>query len=155
MPLTGEYQPSTFEWARQHAERYENSGGTAGTVLRGQSVVLLTSVGAKSGKLRKTALMKVEHAGQYAVVASFRGAAKHPDWYYNLIAHPHVELQDGPAKADFLAREVVGDERAAWWALAVEASPAYAGYQKNTERQIPVLVLTPIDTCGSSVSPVS
>jgi deazaflavin-dependent oxidoreductase (nitroreductase family) len=108
-------------------------------------VIVLTSVGAKSGKLRKTALMRVEHGGTYAVVASLGGAPKHPVWYFNLKAHPHVELQDGPEKHDYLAREIIGDEKAVWWDRAVAVWPDYAAYQLKTEREIPVLVLERID----------
>lgn len=144
MPLTGEYEPSTSDWAREQADLYESSGGTKGTTLRGLPVILLTSVGAKSGKLRKTALMRVEHDGEYAVIASLGGAPKHPVWYFNLKKQPHVELQDGPVKKDYLAREVSGDERALWWDRAVSAYPDYADYQEKTERVIPVFVLTPM-----------
>jgi F420H(2)-dependent quinone reductase len=142
MPLSGEYAPSTADWARQQAEKIEASGGTEATSLHGMRVVVLTSVGARSGKLRKTALMRVEHAGEYAVVGSLGGAPKHPVWVYNLRKSPHVELQDGPEKHDYLAREVDGDERALWWARAVEAFPHYAEYQRKTDRIIPVFVLT-------------
>ncbi len=145
MPLTGEYEPSTSQWAREQAELYEGSGGTEGTTMRGMPVIILTSVGAKSGKLRKTALMRVEHNGEYAVVASLGGAAKHPVWYFNLIDHPHVELQDGPERADYQARLVEGDEKARWWERAVAAFPDYAGYQEKTDREIPVFVLTRVD----------
>ncbi|MET1051556.1 MAG: nitroreductase family deazaflavin-dependent oxidoreductase [Mycetocola sp.] len=141
MPLTGEYEPSTSDWARKQAELYESSGGTEGTTLRGLPVVILTTVGAKSGKLRKTALMRVEHDGEYAVVASLGGAPKHPVWYFNLVKEPHVELQDGPEKHDYTAREVSGEERALWWDRAIEAFPSYADYQTKTERLIPVFVL--------------
>ena len=143
MPLTGEYEPSTSDWAREQVEEYEGSGGTRGTTLRGMPVIVLTSVGAKSGKLRKTPLMRVEHEGEYAVVASLGGAPKHPVWYYNLLAEPHVELQDGPQKNDYTAREVTGDEKALWWERAVAAYPDYADYQVRTEREIPLFVLTP------------
>jgi deazaflavin-dependent oxidoreductase (nitroreductase family) len=142
MPLTGEYEPSTSDWARKQVEEYEGSGGTSGTTLRGMPVIVLTSVGAKTGKLRKTALMRVEHNGQYAVVASLGGAPKHPVWYFNLLAQPHVELQDGPEKRDYLAREVTGEEKVVWWQRAVEAYPDYANYQVKTEREIPLFVLT-------------
>ena len=145
MPLTGEYAPSTAGWARKQAERYEATDGREASDLRGRPVIVLTSVGAKSGKLRKTALMRVEHDGAYAVVASMGGAPKHPVWYHNLKANPHVELQDGPAKRDYRAREVMGDEKAVWWAWAVEAWPDYAKYQTRTARQIPVFVLDPIE----------
>jgi deazaflavin-dependent oxidoreductase (nitroreductase family) len=107
-------------------------------------VVLLTTIGAKSGKLRKTPLMRVEHDGDYAVVASLGGAPKNPVWYYNIVANPHVELQDGTASADYQAREVFGDEKAIWWQRAVAAYPDYADYQRKTDRAIPVFVLTPI-----------
>jgi len=145
MPLQGEYEPSTADWARDQAERFEASGGTEAAELRGRPIILLTSVGAKSGKLRKTPLMRVEHEGEYAVVASLGGAPKHPVWYFNLAAHPHVELQDGPVKRDYTAREVAGAERDEWWQRSVAAWPDYAEYQKKTDRQIPVFVLTPMD----------
>ena len=112
MPLEGEYEPGTLSWSREQAELYESSGGTKGTTMRGMPVVLLTSRGAKTGKLRKTPLMRVEHDGRYAVVASLGGAPKHPVWYHNLVADPHVELQDGPVRQDMIAREVTGDEKA-------------------------------------------
>lgn len=120
------------------------SGGTEGTELEGKPVVLLTTVGAKTGKLRKVPLMRVEHDGQYAVVASLRGAPKHPVWYYNVKKNPQVELQDGPVTGDYEAREVFGDEKATWWRRAVEVWPDYAEYQTKTDRQIPVFVLTPV-----------
>ena len=145
MPLDGEYAPSTADWARRQAERYEASdGGQAGT-LRGRPVIVLTSIGAKSGRLRKTALMRVEHDGVYAVVASLGGAPEHPVWYWNLEAEPHVELQDGSVKRDYLAREVTGEEKALWWERAVETWPDYAKYQAKTARQIPVFVLESAD----------
>jgi deazaflavin-dependent oxidoreductase (nitroreductase family) len=145
MPLTGEYAPGTAAWARTQAERYEASDGTVGRDLRGRPIIVLTSVGARTGKLRKTALMRVEHDGVYAVVASMGGAPKHPVWYHNLQADPHVELQDGPVKRDYLAREVTGDEKATWWTRAVETWPDYAKYQAKTDRQIPVFVLEPLE----------
>jgi len=145
MPLDGEYAPSTAGWARKQAEAYERSGGSDAADLRGRPVIVLTSVGAKTGKLRKTALMRVEHDGTYAVVASLGGAPKHPVWYFNLKANPHVELQDGPTKRDYLAREVSGDEKAIWWDRAVEAWPDYAKYQAKMQRIIPVFVLDPVD----------
>lgn len=144
MALKGEYEPSTSDWARENAEEYMNSGGTKGTELRGMPVVLLTTIGAKTGKLRKTPLMRVEHNGEYAIVASLGGAPKNPVWYYNVKANPQVELQDGTVAADYRAREVSGEERAQWWERAVAAFPDYAEYQKKTERQIPVFVLTPV-----------
>ena len=144
MPLTGAYQPSAASWARDQVDLYESSGGTEGTELSGRPVIILTSVGAKTGKIRKTPLMRVEHDGDYAVVASLGGAPRHPVWYYNLTANPHVELQDGPVKKDYEAREITGDERATWWERAVATWPDYAKYQKKTTRTIPVFVLTPI-----------
>jgi F420H(2)-dependent quinone reductase len=145
MPLTGEYEPSAASWARDQVDLYEGSGGTQGTDMNGLPVIILTSLGARSGKVRKTPLMRVEHDGQYAVVASLGGAPTHPVWYYNLIANPHVELQDGPVRRDYQAREVQAAERDAWWDRAVAAYPDYAEYQKNTSRTIPVFVLTPAD----------
>ncbi|MFI6461555.1 nitroreductase family deazaflavin-dependent oxidoreductase [Streptomyces sp. NPDC050528] len=147
MPLEGEYEPSPAQWVRDQVELYESSGGTKGTTLMdtGLPVILLTTVGAKSGKLRKTPLMRVEHDGTYAVVASQGGAPKHPVWYFNVQADPHVELQDGPRKWDLTAREVTGDEKAEWWERAVAAYPPYAEYQTKTDRQIPVFVLEPAD----------
>lgn len=145
MPLSGEYAPSTSDWAREQAEAFEASGGTKAAELRGVPIILLTSVGAKSGKLRKTPLMRVEHDGRYAVVASKGGADEHPVWYHNLVKNPHVELQDGAEKHDYLAREVSGDERDEWWARSVEVWPDYATYQTKTERLIPVFVLTRTD----------
>jgi len=144
MPLTGEYEPSTSDWAREQTELFEKSGGTEGNTLRGMPIIAMTSVGARSGKLRKTPLMRVEQDGEYAVVASLGGAPKHPVWYHNLKKNPHVELQDGPVKRDYLAREVTGEEKAAWWERAVAAYPDYADYQKKTTREIPVFVLTPM-----------
>ena len=144
MPLNGEYEPSTSDWARENAELYISSGGTAGTELKGKPVVLLTTIGAKTGKLRKTPLMRVERNGEYAVVASLGGAPKHPVWYHNIVKHPRVELQDGIATGDYEAREVFGDEKAAWWERAVAVWPDYADYQRKTDREIPVFVLTPI-----------
>jgi deazaflavin-dependent oxidoreductase (nitroreductase family) len=141
MPLEGEYQPSSAGWARAQAEKYEATDGREANDLRGRPVIILTSVGAKTGMLRKTALMRVEHDGDYAVVASLGGAPQHPVWYYNLKKQPHVELQDLAEKHDYLAREVTGDEKALWWERAVATWPAYASYQEKTDRDIPVFVL--------------
>lgn len=141
MPLQGEYEPSTAQWARDQVEEYESSGGTRGTTLRGVPVVVITSVGASSGKLRKNPVMRVEHDGVYAAVASKGGAPEHPSWYRNLVEHPTVELQDGPDKADYTVREASGEERSLWWERAVEVWPDYASYQEKTDRQIPVLIL--------------
>ncbi|MEU8828515.1 nitroreductase family deazaflavin-dependent oxidoreductase [Streptomyces sp. NPDC048636] len=146
MPLEGEYQPSPEKWVRDQVELIESSGGTDGTTLRGMPVVLLTTRGAKSGKVRKTPLMRVEHDGRYAIVASLGGAPKHPVWYHNVVADPRVELRDGPMRQDMTAREVTGDEKALWWERAVEAYPDYADYQTKTDRQIPVFVLEPAAT---------
>ena len=144
MPLNGEYEPSPSEWARKQAERYEATNGEKGGELQGRPVIVLTSVGARTGKIRKTPLMRVEHEGTYAVVASLGGAPEHPVWYHNLKDDPHVELQDRATKRDYTAREVVGDEKAVWWERAVATWPDYAKYQTKTERQIPVFVLEPV-----------
>ena len=143
MPITGEYEPSATKWVRDQVELIEKSGGTEGTTLRGMPVIVVTNRGAKSGKVRKTPLMRVEHDGSYAAVASRGGAPTHPVWYWNLLADPHVELQDGPSRWDMVAREVTGDEKAIWWERAVAAFPDYAEYQKKTDREIPVFVLEP------------
>lgn len=145
MPLDGEYEPSTIDWVREQVELYESSGGTRGTTLRdtGLPVVIMTLRGAKSGKLRKTPIMRVEHDGVYAAIASQGGAPRHPAWYANLLANPHVELQDGPTRRDMVAREVTGEEKRVWWDRAVEAFPPYADYQNRTDRQIPLLLLEP------------
>lgn len=148
MPLTGEYEPSPSAWSRDQVEKFEASNGQEANTMRGMPIIVLTSVGAKSGKLRKTPLMRVKHGDEYAVVASLGGAPQNPVWYYNLKKNPHVELQDGPVKRDYIAREVTGDEKAIWWKRAVEAYPDYADYQKKTSRQIPVFVLTPTDNAG-------
>lgn len=146
MPLEGEYEPSSQQWVRDQVELYERSGGTQGLTLgdTGLPVVVVTSRGAKSGKLRKNPVMRVEAEGRYAAVASVGGAPKHPAWYANLVADPQVELQDGPRKWDMRARELAGDERAEWWDRAVQAYPDYADYQRKTDRQIPVFLLEPI-----------
>jgi deazaflavin-dependent oxidoreductase (nitroreductase family) len=145
MPLTGDYAPSTSGWARKQAERYEATDGAEANLLRGRPVIVLTSVGAKTGKLRKTALMRVEYDGRYAVVASKGGAGHNPVWYHNLKANPHVELQDGAQRRDYTARELDGDERSTWWDRAIEVWPDYANYQTKTKRLIPVFVLEPMD----------
>ncbi|WP_037671332.1 nitroreductase family deazaflavin-dependent oxidoreductase [Streptomyces griseus] len=147
MPLEGEYEPSPEQWVREQVELYEKSGGTEGTTLldTGMPVIVLSTRGARSGKIRKTPLMRVEHDGRYALVASLGGAPKHPVWYHNVKADPHVELQDGPQRRDMVAREVTGEEKAAWWERAVAAYPPYADYQKKTTREIPVFVVEPAD----------
>ncbi|MGP3976169.1 nitroreductase family deazaflavin-dependent oxidoreductase [Streptomyces sp. 8N114] len=143
MPIEGEYEPSPEQWVRDQVELYERSGGTEGTTMRGMPVVILTTRGARTGKVRKTPLMRVEHNGKYAVAASLGGAPSHPVWYHNVLADPRVELQDGPVRQDMTAREVTGEEKAAWWKRAVEAYPDYADYQRKTDREIPVFVLEP------------
>jgi F420H(2)-dependent quinone reductase len=143
MALDGEYVPSPAAWVRDQVEEYEGSGGASGTTLAdtGLPVVIVTNRGAKTGAVRKTPLMRVEHEGSYAAVASKGGAPKNPVWYYNLVANPHVEVQDGPDKWEMTARELTGEERAAWWERAVAAYPPYAEYQERTSRLIPVFVL--------------
>jgi deazaflavin-dependent oxidoreductase (nitroreductase family) len=148
MPLSGEYQPSPDQFVSDQVALYEGSGGTEGTTLQGVPVVVLTSLGAKSSKIRKTPLMRVEHQGTYAVVASQGGAPKHPTWYHNLVAHPQVELQDGSVRQDMTARRVEGAERELWWSRAVQVWPDYAEYQAKTDRVIPVFVLEP--TAGAN-----
>ena len=145
MPLSGDYEPSPVDWVREHATKITDTGSTDGIEMKGKPLILLTTIGAKTGKLRKTPLMRVEHDGQYAIVASLGGSPKNPVWYYNVKAHPRVELQDGGVTNDYEAREVFGDEKATWWDRAVEAWPDYAEYQTKTDRQIPVFVLTPIN----------
>jgi deazaflavin-dependent oxidoreductase (nitroreductase family) len=143
MPLQGEYQASSQQWVRDQVAEYESSGGTSGLTLRGVPVVVVTSVGSKSGKLRKNPVMRIERNGVYLAVASQGGAPTHPIWYHNFKAQPLVELQDGEVKRDFVARELSGDERALWWDRAVEVWPDYAEYQTGTQRQIPLFVLEP------------
>jgi F420H(2)-dependent quinone reductase len=145
MTVDGEYEPSPSEWVRNQVAEYEASGGKrANTLLdTGMPVIILTSRGNKSGKIRKTPLMRVEHDGEYALVASQGGAPTHPVWYHNLMADPtSVAVQDGPEPFDATVRLVTGDEKAQWWDRAVAAYPPYAEYQANTEREIPVLVAT-------------
>jgi deazaflavin-dependent oxidoreductase (nitroreductase family) len=144
MPLEGEYAPSSAEWVRNQVEEIESSGGASGTEMRGVPVIVVTSMGAASGKLRKNPVMRVEHDGKYAAVASKGGAPEHPSWYRNLVEHPLVEVQDGPAKGDYTARELDGNERAQWWERAAAVWPDYDEYQTKTDRQIPVFVLEPV-----------
>ena len=144
MPLEGEYAPSSAEWVRKQVEEIESSGGTRGNEMRGMRVIVVTSLGHESGKLRKNPVMRVEHDGKYAAVASKGGAPDNPTWYRNLVEHPLVEVQDGPAKGDYTARKVSGEERAEWWKRAVAAFPDYADYQEKTDREIPVFVLEPV-----------
>jgi deazaflavin-dependent oxidoreductase (nitroreductase family) len=145
MPLHGEYEPSTWDWVREQVETYERTGGREANTLRdtGLPIVIITSRGAKSGKLRKFALMRVEHDGEYALVASKGGAPEHPAWYHNLLAASLIEIQDGPTPRDYTTVIVEGDERAAWWERAVAAYPPYAEYAERTDRQIPLFVSRP------------
>ena len=145
MPLSGEYEPSPSEWVRMQVETYEKTDGAEGGDLAGIPVVIVTTVGRKSGKLRKTPLMRVEHDGRYAVVASKGGAPDEPAWGNNMRKHPHVELQDGADKRDYIARELEGDERTEWWGYATDVWPDYDAYQAKTDRQIAIFVLEPIE----------
>jgi F420H(2)-dependent quinone reductase len=145
MPLQGEYEPSPWDWVREQVQEYEASNGQRANTLRdtGLPVVIITTRGRKSGKIRKFPLMRVEHDGEYALVASLGGAPNNPTWYGNLIADPTaLMIQDGAEPHDFVAREVQGDERGLWWERAVEAYPSYAEYQEKTSRIIPVFVAT-------------
>ena len=142
MPLEGEYEPSPTDFVRRQVEDYERTGGREGGTMMGLPVVILTTMGATSGKLRKTPLMRVEHDGRYVVVASKGGAPDNPAWYRNVVAHPTVELQDGAERHDYEARDLKGEERAEWWDRCVAAFPQYAGYAANTDRLIPLFVLT-------------
>ena len=141
MSLDGEYAPSPAKWVRDQVEKYEGSGGTDGTLMRGMPVVIMTMQGVKSGKLRKVPVMRVEHDGLYAAVASKGGAAENPLWYANLVADPQIELRDGTIVKQATAREVFGEEKAVWWERAVAVFPNYAEYQTKTDRPIPVFVL--------------
>ena len=146
MAIQGEYEPSALQWVRDQVEGYEASGGTKANTLRetGIPIIVVTMRGAKSGNVRKIALMRVEHEGEYALVASYGGAPTHPVWYHNLLAHPdEVTVQDGPAPFDVTLREVHGDERAEWWERCVAVFPNYAEYQAKTDRIIPVLIASP------------
>ncbi|NND75744.1 MAG: nitroreductase family deazaflavin-dependent oxidoreductase [Ilumatobacter sp.] len=147
MPLQGEYEPSTWDWVREQVETYERTGGREANTLRetGIPIVIITSRGAKSGKLRKFALMRVEHEGEYALVASKGGSADHPGWYHNLVAEPLVEIQDGPEPHDYLTEIVDGDERQAWWNRAVDVFSPYAEYAEKADREIPVFVARRVD----------
>lgn len=141
MPLTGDYQPSASEWVRKQVAAYEASGGQEANTILGRPIVVITSRGHKSGKLRKNPVMRVEHDGAYAAVASKGGAPEHPEWFHNFVADPVVDLQDGAEPAAYHARLAAGEERAEWWERAVAAFPQYAEYQQKTEREIPVFVL--------------
>ncbi|WP_278314914.1 nitroreductase family deazaflavin-dependent oxidoreductase [Lolliginicoccus levis] len=145
MPLSGTYEPPATDFVRQQIETYEASDGAEGNTMGGKPVVVVTMQGARSGNLRKTCLMRVEHNGEYALIASMGGAPRNPAWYHNILAHPHVELQDGAVRKDYDAREVHGEERELWWQRAAEVWPDYNEYQTKTDRLIPVLVLAPRD----------
>ena len=145
MPLQGEYAPSSSDWVREQVEKIESSQGAEGNELRGVPVIVITSVGAGSGKLRKNPVMRVEHDGKYAAVASKGGAPENPAWYRNLVEDPHVEVQDAAHKGDYTARVVSGEEREQWWERAVAVWPDYAEYQQKTDREIPVFVLEPTE----------
>ncbi|HUS60818.1 MAG TPA: nitroreductase family deazaflavin-dependent oxidoreductase [Acidimicrobiales bacterium] len=148
MPIEGEYVPSTWDWVREQVEEYEASDGKRANTLRdtGLPIIIVTTRGKTTGKVRKLALMRVEHGGEYALVASVGGAPENPTWYHNIAADPTaLMIQDGPEAHDYVAREVEGDERALWWERAVAAYPSYADYQANTKRQIPVFVATRVD----------
>lgn len=144
MPLTGEYQPSTWPDARDQVELFEKTHGAEGNTLLGLPIVIITTTGKSSGKLRKTPVMRVEHNGRYAAIASMGGAPTHPGWYHNMKASPLVELQDGAVRRDYSARELEGPEREAWWERAVEAFPGYADYEAATSRRIPVMLVEPL-----------
>jgi deazaflavin-dependent oxidoreductase (nitroreductase family) len=145
MTLTGEYEPSASGWVREHVEQIVRTGTTDGANINGLPIVLMTYRGMRTGKVRKTPVMRVEHDGCYAAVASMGGAPKNPQWYASLVADPIIELQDGTVTGTYRAREVFGDEKAQWWRRAVEAYPDYADYQRKTDRQIPLFVLEPTD----------
>ena len=144
MPLDGEYEPSPEQWVRDQVAEYEASGGERANHVRGYPIVVVTSRGARSGKLRKNPVIRVEHGGEYLAVASKGGAPDHPAWYRNVLAHPVVDLQDGPEVVEMSVRELEGAERETWWERAVAAFPTYAEYQVRTDRTIPLLLLTPL-----------
>jgi len=148
MPLEGEYAPSPSKWVRDQVDLYESSGGTDGLTLMdtGMPVIVVVNRGARTGKVRKTPLMRVEHDGVYLAVGSKGGSPTNPLWVYNLRSEPVVELWDGPDRSDRIAREISGPERETWWERAVAAFPPYAEYGAKTERHIPVFVLEPIPT---------
>ena len=143
MPIEGTYEPSPAEWAANQVKAYEESGGTEGNELNGKPVVILWTKGRKSGMVRKSPLMRVRDGDRYAVVASMGGAPTHPVWYHNIVADPHVSLQDGADVKDYTARVVEGEDKAHWWAKATQVWPDYDEYQRKTDRQIPVVVLEP------------
>lgn len=145
-PIEGEYEPSALDWVRDQVAEYEASGGQRANTLRdtGLPVIIVTMRGHRSGKVRKIALMRVEHEGKYAIIASYGGRPEHPAWYANLVADPNIEIQDGPERLPFVVRELSGAEREEWWTRAVEAFANYQAYQEATDRVIPVLVAEPV-----------
>lgn len=145
MPIDGDYEASTWEWVRDQVEEYETSNGAKGNTLRdtGLAIIVMTTMGHKSGKVRKVPVMRVEHEGEYAIVASKGGAPNHPGWYHNLVADPKVTIQDGPEPFDAVVRLVSGDERSVWWERSVTAFSPYEEYQEKTDREIPVFVAGP------------
>ena len=147
MALTGTYAPSSQQWVRDQVEEFESSNGARANTLRssGDPIVVITSVGAKSGRLRKNPVMKVERDGRYVAIASKGGADDHPEWFHNFVAHPEVEVQDGPEKHTYAVRLLSGDERGEWWDYAVATWPTYGEYQKKTDREIPVFLLERTD----------
>jgi deazaflavin-dependent oxidoreductase (nitroreductase family) len=153
MPLTGTYAPDAVDWRREQTERYEATDGAEANTFQDRPIVVMTSVGARSGALRKNPVMRIEHDGAYAVVASNGGSTGHPSWYRNLVEHPRVELQDRAERHDYVAREVDGEEKRAWWARAVAAYPDFDDYQAAVEREIPLLVLTRSDPDPDPDSP--
>ena len=147
MALTGEYVPSSQQWVRDQVAAFEASNGAEANILpqTGDPIVVITSVGAKSGNLRKNPVMRVERDGKYVAIASKGGAPDNPSWYANFVAHPEVELQDGPVRKTYRARVLEGAERADWWQHAIDTWPTYASYQQKTDREIPVFLLEPVE----------
>jgi deazaflavin-dependent oxidoreductase (nitroreductase family) len=144
MPLEGHYEPSPVDWVRKQVEQFESSDGREGNTMKDLPVIVLTTKGARTGNIRKSPLMRVEHDGKYLIVASLGGAPSHPVWYHNVVANPTVEIQDGPTRQDMATRELDGDEREVWWKRAVDAFPPYAEYQEKTSRVIPILICEPV-----------
>lgn len=145
MPLTGEWEPGTADWATKQVREFEASDGQKANTLRGVPIVVVTMAAKAEGVLRKIPVMRVEHDGEYAIVASKGGAPEHPGWFHNVVRNPNVELQDGAVRRDYVAHLAEGAERDAWWERAVAVWPDYAGYQTKTDRVIPVFVLTPME----------
>jgi deazaflavin-dependent oxidoreductase (nitroreductase family) len=144
MPLEGHYEPSPVDWVRKQVEQFESSDGREGNTMKDLPVIVLTTKGARTGNIRKSPLMRVEHDGKYLIVASLGGAPSHPVWYHNAVANPTVEIQDGATRQDMATRELDGDEREVWWKRAVDAFPPYAEYQEKTSRVIPILICEPV-----------